>query len=72
MNLLDIRVNLYDEDTSNGINVVDSGVVFLEESDIERLVDLALEIGQRHRDGKDVSAFVQRIAEVALEIGAID
>ena len=60
---MEIAINIYDED-SDHLNVIDSGVVVMEEEEFEPIVDLALEIAWRHSKGIDYEKFLDRLVEI--------
>lgn len=60
---MEIAINVYDED-SDLLNIIDSGVVVMEEEEVESVVDLALEIAMRHSQGMEVEKFLDRLVEV--------
>ena len=60
---MEIAINIYDEDDEH-LNILDSGVVVMEEEEVESIVDLALEIASRHSKGIDYEKFLDRLVEI--------
>ncbi len=60
---MNIDINIYDEE-SDHINIIDTGVVDIDRYKAEEIIDLALEIASRHKQGIDASAFIEKLMEV--------
>lgn len=60
------NINIYDDENSE-INILDSGVIFIDDETNDKLIDMAIEISYRVSIGSDYQKFVDRLMEICKD-----
>lgn len=59
---MEIAINVYEE--IDDINILDSGVVVMEQDEVESVIDIALEIVYRRMENLPTEKFLERLDEL--------